>query len=142
MAFPAVRASIGTNDTSGAGTSVTITLPGSAGTIKQNDVILVVYRCAVAGAISWPDASWNEMFDLSSDAADDQMAVAWKRAVGNEGGTTIVLTKGSGGKGAAVAYAIQDSADPHVRAPELSTVATGTGNPNATTVTPTGGAKD
>jgi hypothetical protein len=140
MAFPTVRSSTNTDDSSGTGTNVTINLPA---TIRQNDVIFVLYRCAVAGAIGWPDASWNELFDASSDPADDQMAAAWKRATGTEGGTTIVLTKGSGGKGGANAWAIAGSADPVIRPPELSTVATGTSaNPNATTCTPTGGAKD
>lgn len=111
-------------------------------TVQPGDVLFVVYRCALAGAIGWP-AGWNEMFDASADAADDQMAAAWKRAEGIEGGTTIQLTKGSGGKGSAIAYSIMDSADPLIRPPELSTVATGTSTaPNATTCTPTGGAKD
>jgi hypothetical protein len=137
MAFPSSRSEVVTNGTT-ASASPVINLPA---TVKQNDVLLVVFRVAVGGAIGWP-TGWTEMFDASSDAADDQMAAAWKRAEGNEGGTTITLSCTSG-KFAAVAYAIRDSADPHVRAPELSTVATGTSaNPNATTVTPTGGAKD
>jgi len=137
MAFPSVRSSIVTDGTAASATPA-INLPA---TVQQNDVLFVAFRVAVAGAIGWPTGWENEMFDLSSDAADDQMAVAWKRAEGNESGTQITLSCTSG-KFAAVAYAIQGSADPHVRAPELSTVATGTGDPDATTCTPTGGAKD
>ena len=137
MAFPAVRSQVVTDGSTATATPV-INLPA---TVQQNDVLFVVFRVAVAGVIGWP-AGWTELFDASADAADDQMAAAWKRATGNESGTTITLSCTSG-KFAAVAYAIDDSADPLIRAPELSTVATGTSTtPDATTCTPTGGAKD
>lgn len=140
MAFPTVRSQIATN---GTGTSATpvISLPA---TVAAGDVLFVVFRVAVAGAIGWPGAAgvWNELFDASDDASDDQMAAAWKKADGSEGGTTITLSC-TNGKFAAVAYAIAGSINPADRAPQLSTVATGTSTaPNATTVTPTGGAKD
>jgi hypothetical protein len=137
MAFPSIRSFNTTNGTTATGTPV-INLPA---TIRAGDIIWVFFRVAVAGAIGWPDATWNEMFDSSPDGADDQNAAAWRKADGTEG-ATITLTCTSG-KFAAVSYAIQDSADPTIRPPELSTVAIGTtAQPNATTCTPTGGAKD
>lgn len=136
MAFPFVLSSNFTDGTS-ASASPVINLPAN---IAAGNTLFVVFRVAVAGAIGWP-GGWTEMFDASADAADDQMAAAWRRADGSEG-STITLSCTSG-KFAAVAYQIADAADPTVRAPELSTVATGTSaNPNATTCTPTGGAKD
>lgn len=138
MSFPSIRSSNVTNGTVASATPV-VNLPA---TIRAGDTIIVLFRVAVAGAIGWPDATWTEFFDASPDASDDQMAMAWRKADGTEG-ATITLSCTSG-KFAAVSWAIQDAADPTLRAPELSTVATGTTptQPNATTVTPTGGAKD
>jgi hypothetical protein len=138
MAFPSVRSSIKTDGTAATATPV-VSLPATVG---GGDTLFVVFRVAVGGAIGWP-AGWNELFDASPEAsADDQTAAAWKKADGTEGGTTITLSCTSG-KFAAIAYAIRDAQAPEVSPPELSTVATGvSGAPNATTCTPTGGAKD
>lgn len=101
----------------------------------------MLFRSAVAGAIGWPDGSWNEMFDASSDAADDQMALAWRKATGTES-STITLSSGNG-KFAALAWRVAGAVDPTIRAPELSTVATGTSTtPDPSACTPTGGAKN
>lgn len=138
MAFPDVRSVIVT-DGSGATATPVVNLPA---TVSAGDTLFVIIRCAVGGAVGWPDGTWNELFDASDDADDDQSAAAWKLAAGTEGGTTITLSSTSG-KFAAVAWSIKDAADPTVTPPELSTVAIGTtGQPNATTCTPTGGAKD
>jgi hypothetical protein len=59
MPFPTVGTPVTTPLTS-AGTTQTITLPAS---INPGDTILVLVRIAVAGAIGWPDATWNELFD-------------------------------------------------------------------------------
>src|SRR5262245_36187655 len=138
MSFaPRIRTFAITNGTT-AGASVSVNLPA---TVSAGDTLFVIHRVAVAGAIGWP-ANWTELVDASPDGADDQISVAWKKADGSEGGTTITLTQTSG-KFASAAWAIQDAEDPTVQAPELSTVATGTSaaQPDATTVTPTGGAK-
>lgn len=137
--FPSIRSQTTTNGTTATTTPV-VNLPA---TIVKGDTIWVVIRNAAAGAIGWPDANWQEVVDDSPDAAVGQTASAWKKAVGNEGGTTITLSSANG-KFAAAAWAVQDAADPTVTPPEISTVATGTTptQPNATTATPTGGAKD
>ncbi len=137
MAFPSIRSTINTNGTATSATP-SVNLPA---TIKAGDTILVVFKSAAAGAIGWPDASWQELVDASPDASVGQIGIAYKKADGTEG-STISLTSGNG-KFAAIAIAVQDATDPLIRAPEISTVAVGTtGEPNATTVTPTGGAKD
>lgn len=139
MAFPSLEQAIGTDGTTASGTPV-INLPVTG--LAAGDLFVVVFRVAVAGVIGWPDGSWIEMFDASSDAADDQMALAYRQATGSEG-STISLTCTSG-KFAAAAWRIRGHINPSTQVPELSTVATGTtpNNPNATAVTPTGGAKD
>ncbi len=138
MASPSVRSSINTDGGTATATPV-VSLPA---TVRAGDTLWVVFRSAVAGAVGWP-AGWNELTDESTDADDDQQSCAWKKADGSESGTTITLSAGNG-KFAAGAWAIQDAADPTLRAPELSTVATGSTptQANATTVTPTGGSKD
>lgn len=137
MAFPTVRA---TNTTLGttATTTPVVNLPAG---IIAGETLLVLIRVAVAGAIGWPDASWNEMFDASDDAADDQMAMAWRKALGNEG-ATVTLSSGNG-KFAALSWRISGTRDPTVQAPEKSTVATGTSTlPDPLSLSPTGGSKD
>src|SRR5262245_19737195 len=138
MASPTIRSVTGTNGTSASATPV-VNLPSS---VNGGDTIFVIFRSAAGGAIGWPDSTWNEMVDAAPDGSGDQVGIAWKRAVGGEGGTTITLSSANA-KFGAIAWAVAGATDPRVRAPELSTVATGTtGQPNATTVTPTGGSKD
>lgn len=140
MAFPSIR-STATTAIGTATTTPAVNLPTGANAPLQNDVIVVLYRCAVAGAIAGPDASWNELKDESADAADDQNWIAWRRATGSEA-ATITLTTGNG-KGAGLCFVIQDAADPVLTAPEINTVATGTtGNPDSGSLTPAAGAKD
>jgi hypothetical protein len=137
MSFP-VFVNLATSSNSATDTTPDPLLPAN---VRSGNTLFLVIRSGVAGAIGgWP-AGWVEMFDASSDGADDQMAAAYKKADGTEG-ASIALTSGNG-KWVAVCYQISNAADADVRAPELSTVATGTTTePNATTVTPTGGAND
>lgn len=137
MSFPVV---VTTNITDG-GTATTTPVINLPTNIRPGNLLVVLFRVAVAGAIGWPDGTWNEMFDASDDAADDQMALAWRWATGTEG-STITLSCTSG-KFAAIAYNISGATNPNTRAPQLSTVAVNTGTtPDPTTVTPTGGTKD
>lgn len=138
MSFPSIRSQI-TDNATGNETTHTISLPA---TIAAGDTILVLIRVTVAGAIGWPDASWIELFDASDDAADDQMAAAWKKADGSEGGTTIDVTSGNG-KFTSIAIAVKDATDPTITPPTLGTVATGSGTePNAGNCNPAAGTKD
>lgn len=137
MASASVRSSATTGGTT-ASTTPSVNLPG---TIKAGDTIVVFFRSAAAGAIGWPDATWTEVVDASPDGADDQIGIAWRKADGTEG-STITLSSGNG-RFVAVARAYKDAADPTVRAPELSSVSTATtGQPNANSISPTGGSKD
>lgn len=139
MAFPTRGAFLKATNGTTASATPAVSLPDSG--ILAGDLLIVLFRCALPGAIGWP-AEWNELFDASSDGADDQMALAYKVAQGDESGTSITLSSGNG-KFAAISAAIRGAANPLINPPQLSTVAIGTNNaPNATTVTPTGGAKD
>lgn len=138
MAFPSIRSSANTNGTTATASPV-VNLPA---TIAAGDTLVVYFKNATAGAIGWPSAEWVELVDASPDASVGQIGIAYRKALGGEGGTTITLSSGNG-KFCAIARAVRDAADPTIRPPELSTVAVGTtGEPNATTCTPTGGAKD
>src|SRR5678816_1664485 len=138
MAFPSIRSTAITDGTT-ATASPSILLPP---TIASNDLLIVAFRNAVAGAITFP-AGWVEIVsDDTSDASDDMTVIAWKQATGAEGGTSITLTSTSA-KFAACAWAIMGAANPTLRAPEVSTVATGTvTQSDSSAITPTGGSKD
>jgi hypothetical protein len=120
MAFPSIR-SQATSSVTVAETTHTINLPA---TVRAGDTIFVFIQVTVAGAITWPDATWNELFDNSTAAYDDQIAGAWKKATGSESGTTISITTASG-KFVAISIAVQDATDPTLTAPTLGTIATG-----------------
>lgn len=136
--FPSVLLSATTSGTAAAA-SVTVNLPSTAA--NQRVLMVVLHRCAVVGAIGWPDASWIELFDDASDLSDDQTACAYKWVTAPLA-STITVTQGNG-KFASVAFTVAGVADPTIRAPEVSTVAIGTSTtPDPTAVTPTGGAKD
>jgi len=138
MAFPTVVSALTTNGTT-AGTTAAVTVPAD-GTYAAGDLLIILHRCAVAGAIAQGPET-VEMFDASADAADDQMALYYRWCDGAEAfGGAMSLSQGSG-KYASLVYLIR-GADPLIN-PQLSTVATGTGTaPDPTTCTPTGGAKD
>ena len=135
MASPSV---VNTATSSGGPTtSPVVNLPGS---IVSGNTLVIMIRAAEGGDIGWP-AGYPELVDASADPANDQQAIAYRKADGLEP-STITLSTG-GGKFAAIAYQIQDAADPTVTTPDISTVATGTSTtPDPTTVTPAGGEKD
>jgi hypothetical protein len=84
-------------------------------------------------------AGWTEIVDESAVAG---IAILVRQIDGTEAGT-ITLTSSAISRSASICYQISGAADPATQLPELSTVATGSSvNPNATTVTPTGGSKD
>lgn len=120
MAFPVV-ADFNTTDGTSASATPVVNLPAN---IAAGNLLLVLIRVAVGGSIGWPDADWHELFDASSDASDDQMAMAWRKATGSEG-STVTLSSTSG-KFAAISWRITGAADPLIQPPQLSSVATGT----------------
>lgn len=138
MAFPLVRSQATTNITATTSPSA-VNYPA---TIGAGDTLLLLQRCAVAGSFGFAAAGFTSLVDASPDGSDDQVGIAYKKATGTETGT-VNITHG-GGKGGAIMLAIRAAIDPTVQAPELSTVATGTtpNEPDPTTCTPTGGAKD
>lgn len=137
MAFPTIGAGVVTQVTT-ATTSPAINMPA---TVTAGDTLLVGIRVNVGGAIGWP-ADWNELADSAPDGSGDEVAVAWKKADGTEGGTTVTLSTGNG-KCEAITTRITNAADPAVNPPEINTVATGSSvNPLPNAITPSGGAQD
>jgi hypothetical protein len=97
-------------------------------------------RVTVLGAITWPNSSWNELFDASPDASDDEVAIAWKLAQGDEGGTTISITTANA-KFISIAVSVQDAS--WKIPPFLGTQGTGAATePNAGNCNPNVGSKD
>jgi len=72
VAFPSLNNVVSTNGTTASTTPVVNITPNVA-----DELLFVLFRSAVAGAIGWP-AGWIEMFDASDDASDDQMAFAYR----------------------------------------------------------------
>lgn len=139
MAFPAVE-STAVTDGSAAATSHAVNLPA---TVSAGALLIIVGRVSVAGAVAVTGGGWTITQD-SSDGSDDVTFWMYRDtlAAGTEDGSTITVTHGSG-KLSAVSFSITGAESPATRSPEASTVAVGTGTaPNATTCTPTGGAKD
>lgn len=137
--FPLVAGIATTNGTS-ATTSPVINLPSG---IRSGETLLMLIRNAAGGTITFPneDTDWIQLFEDSSDASNDTMALAWRKANETEGATTTA-TFGTSGKFAAIVYRILGAIDPIERAPEFAALVTGSSaTPDPGAVTPTGGAK-
>lgn len=135
MAFPAV---VTTNEssTNTAGTSHVVNLPGSL--VVGNLIVILLDKGSTAATVN-AVADWSEVVDENSG---NGLYVLCHEVNGSEG-STLTLTTSASTRSAEISYQISGAAAPFVQLPELSTVATGTSvNPNATTCTPTGGAKD
>jgi hypothetical protein len=84
-------------------------------------------------------AGWTELLDENVASG----LAMWYRVSDGAEGATVTFTSSAAIRDACTSYQISGAEDPATQAPELSTLATGTSaNPNATTCTPTGGAKD
>ena len=70
-------------------TTPTVDLPAS---IVAGETLLGVYRAAGAGAITFP-AGWEFLINGDLDGSDDVIAIAWKKAVGDEGATMQLGTE-------------------------------------------------
>ena len=134
MAFPVV-ASTAESPVTSAGTSHAITLPG---TIRDQDLLIIVFGKAQAVTLN-ALSGWTELVDTNSANAE---TILYHYCDGTETSPATFTSSGST-KSASVCYRITGAENPTTQVPELSTVATATSvNPNATTCTPTGGAKD
>jgi hypothetical protein len=103
-------------------------------TQTTGDLVVIFLSIATAQTITVDDGFTN----LTNVNAN--FHIIYKILDGSEGGN-VQVTLGTNAKAAAIAYNIQGYHPS--QAPQISTVATGTStSPNATTVTPTGGAKD
>lgn len=134
MAFPVVQARAESNVTT-AGTSHAVTKPtGTA----SGDLWVIFFGHAVACTLD-ALAGWTELVD--TNAANSEK-ILYRLCDGTEG-ASVTFTSSASTKSAHLSYRISGTENPATQAPQLSTVATGTSTqPNATIVTPTGGAKD
>jgi hypothetical protein len=127
MAFPSVRSSVVTAGSTAALNPV-VNLPA---TISAGDTLLVAIRSTGLATYTWP-VGWTELFQSSADASDDAWSV----------GGTVTIDTNVTERFAALAWAIQDAADPTVTPPTVSSII------SASTLTPnppsldTGASKD
>jgi hypothetical protein len=135
VAFPTV---VSTNEsaTTTAGTSHVVNLPAN---LVSGNLILILSNKGTPATTSLYNelAGWTELLDENVASG---MAGWWRVSDGAEG-ATVTFTSASSIRDATVSYQIAGAET--TITPELSTLATGTSaNPEATTCTPTGGAKD
>jgi hypothetical protein len=135
VAFPVVAA---TNETavSTAGTSHVLNLPAN---IAAGNLLVIILDKGSTQASFNSLAGWTEI-------VDENLAngiTVWARQADGAEGSTVTFTSDASTRSASFSYRITGAIPLSVQAPQLSTVATGTSTaPNATTCTPTGGAKD
>jgi hypothetical protein len=135
VAFPVVET---TNESSvnTAGTSHAVTLP--TGIVSGNLILILLDKGSTAATMN-ALAGWTELVD---ENAGNGITIWYRQSDGTEG-ATVTFTSSASTRSAHASYRISGAENPATQAPQLSTVATGTSvNPNATTCTPTGGAKD
>ncbi len=135
MAFPSIVTTAETAVTT-AGTTHAITLP--SGLLPGNLILIILDKGSTSATFN-ALAGWTELIDVN---AANGMTVWYRQCDGTEG-ATVTFTSSANTRSATIAFRILGAADSTARPPEISTVATGTSvNPDATTCTPTGGAKD
>ena len=136
MVFPTIVGTPAESSTNTAGTSHVVDLPAN---IHSGELILIILdKGSTAGTFN-SLAGWTELLD---ENLGNGIAI-WVRDADGSEGATVTFTHTTSTRSARIAYRIAGAQSAAARAPELSTVATGSsGAPEATTCTPTGGAKD
>lgn len=135
MAFPVVEATA-ESATATAGTSHIVSLPAG---IVSGELILILSAKGSTAATFNALAGYSELVDENAANA----FTIWAHQGDGTEGATVTFTSSASTRSAEVSYRISGAQPLATQAPELSTVATGTSvNPNATTCTPTGGARD
>lgn len=141
MTYPAVLLSQVTDGTS-AGDPANVGMPIGSNIAAKGQLNMILLRTQGAQTHTWP-SGWTTLFNASSDAADDVMSLAYHFGDGTITDNNIAIDLSASAKYASIAWTIGGAQNPAVQAPQLSTVATGSATePNATTCTPSGGAKD
>jgi hypothetical protein len=138
VAFPAVVTST-ESATATASTSHTVNLPGS---LVVGNLIIICCNKGTPAASAWVFNSVAGYSELVDEDVTNGITI-WARQVDGTEGATVTMTSTQSIRSAETAYQISGADYLAIQPPQLSTVATGTSvNPNATTCTPTGGAKD
>ncbi len=134
--YPSVRSKTHSSETSNTDEH-DVYLPNN---IEAGDTLLVVFVCDDNEQISWEDDDWTVIYEEDRGNSGPTMSIAWKKADGDEDGTTIEIETGSDEESVHMSYAIQNAADPTVLPPEASLEASGTNsNPNPASLSPSGG---
>jgi hypothetical protein len=109
-------------------------------TVDANDLLIVLFANTDTSAVTTPDG-WTQLA-TGSNSADDgvRLSVYYKKAAGDEDGTTVNFsTSPSSRRAAAQVYRISSSSWHGTTPPEISTAATGDSNsPNPSSLDPSG----
>jgi hypothetical protein len=119
-------------------TSHTVSLPSG---IMSGDLLISAFCSDGNPTITWP-AAWTEFATGTAPSNAAKLSIAYHKSDGLEGASITVTTSASE-QSSHVTLRIAGAKDPAIRAPEASTAASGsTTQPDASTVTPTGGSKN
>ena len=138
--YPSIRSKTSSRESSDR-TSHDVSLPS---VIEAGDTLLVVFVCDDNEKITWENegTDWHVIYEEDAGSSGPTMSIAWKKAVGNEDGTTITVETGSSEESVHIAYAIQNAEDPNVMPPEASLESSGNNhNPDPASLSPLGGSK-
>jgi len=136
MAFPQVEATNHSVEASNT-TSHTVSLPAS---ISSGETLLVFFSTDGGNTATFPEG-WTKFFG-KDNGSDNHLAIAWRKADGEEGASITVTTTDSE-HSTHISYRISGAIDPTSTAPEVSTGATGDDrNPNPDSLTPGGGSDE
>jgi len=138
MASPTI-ASTGASSETASGTTHTINYPA---TVNAGDLLIsIISGDNAAVSFSSPTDDNVELFDTEHSDGAMNFACYYKTAVGDEDSGSFTVTSAGDDQSTSKCWAIAGAST--VQAPEESTVAEGaSANPDASSVTPTGGSKD
>jgi len=136
MAFPVVEA---TNHSVEASNTTTHTVSLPAG-IQAGETLLVFFSCDSVETVTFPEG-WTKIKE-ESYSTWITLAVAWRKADGEEG-ASITVTTGTDEESAHISYRISGATDPTSTPPEVSAGANSYGDtPDPASLTAGGGSKE
>ncbi|MCK4265767.1 MAG: hypothetical protein KAX31_00690, partial [Thermoplasmata archaeon] len=137
MVFPTIESITPSSDASG--TNHVVDYPGVVG---AGDTLICFFTCDDNETVTFP-GDWTVIYNEDAGNSGPTLAVAWKKAAGDEGGGSFIVTTGSTEASSSYLIRISGAADPTVDAPEATAEAFGnSATPTPIILTPGGGAKD
>jgi hypothetical protein len=135
-AAPSVLSVTATSFNSSSSSTHNVQMPA---TVDANDLLILLFVNCGTSTVTTP-SGWTQLASNSNSTDDGvRFSVYWKKAVGNEDGTTVNCVTSSNQRAAAQVYRISASSWHGTTPPEISTASTGeTNHPDPSSLNPTG----